>query len=75
MENPAITADVIEAVEFPELAQRYGVYGVPKTVINEVEAIEGAVPEDQLLQRVLAVVGVPPDGNGDGAGPSDPDGV
>jgi len=28
--NPHITGDVIEANEFPELSQRFGVMGVPK---------------------------------------------
>ncbi len=57
MENPNITADMIEATEFPELASRYGVYGVPKTVINETGEIEGAVPETVLLDEILATVG------------------
>lgn len=57
MENPRIVADMIEATEFPELANRYGVYGVPKTIINETGEIEGAVPEAAFLQEVLAAVG------------------
>jgi hypothetical protein len=52
--NPNITASVIEANEYPDLAQRYNVYGVPRTVINEKDAIEGAVPPNTLLERVLA---------------------
>ncbi|HEY8486222.1 MAG TPA: thioredoxin family protein [Limnochordales bacterium] len=60
MENPQITADMIEATEFPELAQQYGVRGVPRTVINETEFIEGAVPENYLLQVVLTTVGLEP---------------
>jgi len=35
IENEHITADVIEVSEFIDLAQRYQVQGVPKTVINE----------------------------------------
>lgn len=57
MENPNITADMIEATEFPQLASRYGVYGVPKTVINETGEIEGAVPETVLLDQILATIG------------------
>lgn len=48
-----VSADAIEATEFPELIQRYGVMGVPKIVINEVLELEGAVPEHVLLQMVL----------------------
>lgn len=57
MENPNIKADMIEATEFPELASRYNVYGVPKTVINEAGEIEGAVPETYFLREVLASIG------------------
>ncbi|MEW6045305.1 MAG: thioredoxin family protein [Bacillota bacterium] len=59
MENPNFTADMIEATEFPDLAGKYNVYGVPKTIINETGEIEGAVPEAYLLQEVLATVGEP----------------
>jgi len=58
MESPFIRADMVEALEFPELADRYGVYGVPKTVINDSEEIEGAVPESALLRHVLMAAGV-----------------
>lgn len=50
--NPRISATIIEANEFPDLAQRYHVYGVPRTVINDVDAIEGAVPPEALLKRI-----------------------
>lgn len=47
---------MIEATEFPDLARKYGVYGVPKTVINEVVELEGAVPEEALLEAVVRAV-------------------
>ncbi|MGB9810878.1 MAG: protein disulfide oxidoreductase [Dictyoglomus turgidum] len=50
MENPLITADMIEAIEFPHLAEKYDVTGVPKTIINEKVEIEGAVPENVFLE-------------------------
>lgn len=53
VESPNVTADVIEASEFPELIQRYGVRGVPKTMINATVGVEGAVPEAAFLNRVL----------------------
>lgn len=56
MENSNIRADMIEANEFGELSRRYSVYGVPKTIINETEEIEGAVPEGTFLKHVLAAV-------------------
>ena len=48
-----ITADVIEANEFPDLAQAYAVMNVPKTVVNDRVEIVGAVPERQLVSEVL----------------------
>lgn len=56
MESPFVRADMVEAMEFPQLADRYGVYGVPKTVINDREEVEGAVPEAVMLEHVLAAV-------------------
>jgi len=51
-----ITADMVEATEFPHLANKYQVYGVPRTVINEVIHIEGAVPEPMLVSRLMTVL-------------------
>lgn len=53
MENDNITGDMVEATEFPHLANKYSVMGVPKTVANDKDAAEGAVPEQYLLDRVL----------------------
>lgn len=50
-----ITADCVEATEFPHLSGRYNVFGVPRTVINEVIQIEGAVPEKALVAELMAV--------------------
>ncbi len=50
--NDNITADMIEATEFPDLSNRFKVYGVPKTVVNEKIFIEGAVPENVLIQKI-----------------------
>jgi alkyl hydroperoxide reductase subunit AhpF len=53
MENEHITADVIEISEFVDLAQRYRVQGVPKTVINDCVEFAGALPEPRFVQQVL----------------------
>ncbi len=60
MASPRIRADVVEAMEFPALADRYGVYGVPKVVLNESHGFEGALPEDAFLAQVLAAAGGAP---------------
>jgi glutaredoxin-like protein len=56
LENENITADMINAQEFPELAQKYGVFSVPKVVINETVQFEGALPESAFLDKVLESV-------------------
>jgi protein-disulfide isomerase len=60
--NPRITADVIEANEFPELSRRYNVMGVPKTVVNGVQELLGAQPEARLLAAIRAALGGAPPG-------------
>jgi len=54
MENPQmIRAEGVEATEFPELANRFNVSGVPQTVINSgAGTVVGAVPEQQLLAEI-----------------------
>jgi glutaredoxin-like protein len=54
-----IKADMVEVAEFPHLGQRYQVMGVPRTVINENTYIEGAVPEQMLLEKLKAAVRQP----------------
>ena len=54
-----MTADMVEATEFPHLANRYQVYGVPRTVINEVIHIEGAMPEANLMSELMQVMDEP----------------
>ncbi len=53
--NDHITADMVEVSEFPHLATKYQVYGVPRTVINEVIQIEGAAPEQMLVPELMKV--------------------
>jgi hypothetical protein len=53
MENDFVKADCIEATEFSELAGAYRVHAVPKTVINETESVEGALPEEFFLDEIL----------------------
>lgn len=56
--SPKIKADMVEATEFPHLARKYNVMGVPRTVINENDFIEGAVPEEMLLEKIYENIGV-----------------
>jgi glutaredoxin-like protein len=53
IENLNITADMVESIEFPHLANRYSVMAVPKTVINDKIEFVGALPEEQFIDYVL----------------------
>jgi hypothetical protein len=46
-------ADVIDGSEFPHLAQKYAVMGVPKVIINEKIEFVGAFNEDLFAEHVL----------------------
>ncbi len=54
VENDLITADLVEITEFPDLARRYQVRAVPRTVVNGTADIEGAPPESEFVQAVVA---------------------
>lgn len=69
MENDLIRAESIEATEFPELAGRFRVYAVPKTVINETASVEGALPEEFFLDEILKTLS-PPRGASDSTSPA-----
>jgi glutaredoxin-like protein len=56
IESDLVRADMIEAIEFPHLANKYTVYGVPRTVINETVHQEGAAPEPMVLAKMLEAV-------------------
>jgi glutaredoxin-like protein len=53
LESPRVKGEMVEATEFPHLAQKYHVFGVPKTVMNETVSLEGAVPEEIFLEHIL----------------------
>lgn len=58
--SPWIRADMIEATEFPHLANKYQVYGVPRSVINETIHLEGAYPEEMFVAEMMKVLDQPP---------------
>ncbi len=53
IENPLISASMVEALEFPELVRRFDVVGVPRTIINGVVAFDGAPTEKAFADKVL----------------------
>lgn len=54
IENENITADMIEAQEFMEVSQEYGVGSVPQININGKEnEFTGALPADEFLDKIF----------------------
>ena len=53
IENRNITADMVEALEFPNLASKYQVMAVPKIIVNDAAAFEGAVPDHAFVEYVI----------------------
>ena len=54
MESPMVQAEMVEATEFYDLSEQFGVSGVPQTTINlGAGTVVGAVPEEYLLAEIL----------------------
>lgn len=48
-----VEAEMVEAMEFPDLSNRYHVSGVPQTTINHGDGTAvGALPEQRLLAEI-----------------------
>jgi len=53
LESEMVQAEMVEATEFPELADRYGVSGVPHTTINfGAGELIGAAPEAMMIEQI-----------------------
>jgi len=64
MESDKITAEAIEATEFPDLARQYRVMAVPRTIVNDQAVIEGAMPESIFVRRIIESISPGPMGPG-----------
>jgi glutaredoxin-like protein len=53
IESDMVKADVIDSSEFPDLAIKHNVIGVPKIIINEKVEFVGAFNEDLFAEHVL----------------------
>ncbi len=58
MESDLVTADMVDASEYAELADFYQVYGVPLTVANGTIRVEGAMPEPMFVPQILNGLGI-----------------
>jgi len=54
--NPLISSEMIESLEFQELVAKYGVFGVPKTIINETTTIDGLSPVEMFVEKLFESV-------------------
>ncbi len=54
-----VKADVVEAGEFPQLANQYEVMGVPLSVINDIQRVEGAAPAHMVFDAIKGVLANP----------------
>lgn len=54
IESPLVQAEMVEAMEFPELSERFNVGGVPQTTINGgAGTLVGAAPEEYLTAEII----------------------
>ena len=54
--NEHITALAVEATEYPDLARKYRVTGVPKSIVNDTVEIMGALPQDLFVEQALSAL-------------------
>jgi len=53
VESPMVEVEAVEAMEFPDLSERFQVRGVPQTTINMGEGtVIGAIPEEDLVIEI-----------------------
>ncbi len=53
IESSWVESEAIEAMEFPDLSDRFNVNGVPQTTINMgAGTVIGAAPEEHLLEEI-----------------------
>ena len=52
-----VKAEMVEAMEFSELSDRFNLRGVPRIVINDDQAFEGAIPANHFVDAVLQAGG------------------
>ena len=54
--NPNFSSDMVESSEFLDLAKKYQVSSIPKTVINEGKSFEGAMPIVAYFLNILKII-------------------
>jgi glutaredoxin-like protein len=54
--NPLITSEMFEALEFQEEAQRFEVFGVPKTIFNDTVSVDGLTPPEMFVEKLFEAI-------------------
>lgn len=67
--SPYITSFAVEATEFPDLARKHRVSGVPKTVVSSGTEVLGALPEPEFIAQALGGLLQPDSANPDAQKP------
>jgi predicted DsbA family dithiol-disulfide isomerase len=62
LQNPHVTATAVEVTEFPDLARKYRVRGVPMTIVDDQVEILGALPEEAFVGQAVQLRVNPPEG-------------
>jgi glutaredoxin-like protein len=58
MAADGVQAEMVEAMEFSDLSERFNVRGVPRIVIDDSDAYEGAIPAQRFVDAVLRAASV-----------------
>lgn len=53
VESGFISAELVDATEYPDLVRAHAIRSVPKTIINGTVAVDGAVPGESLVAAIL----------------------
>ncbi|MDF1515738.1 MAG: thioredoxin family protein, partial [Anaerolineae bacterium] len=56
VESNNVKADIVESAEFPDLANQFNVMGVPLSVVNGKERVEGAAPPNMIVDAIRKVL-------------------
>ena len=56
VENTYVKAEIVESSEFPDLANKFNVMGVPLSVVNGTERVEGAAPPQMIVDAIRKVL-------------------
>ncbi len=55
-ESDLVHAEVVESMEFQELATEFNVMGVPLSIVNGKERVEGAAPPEMIVKAIKAAL-------------------